>query len=83
MYDGMFVRTQHKTWRCGKKPTSSSGFVEWCAASYTRKLASVFNDVDLGDSMFGYTFNSESADNWQLPPVQLEELPAGLIADEI
>ena len=33
--------------------------------------------------MFGYTFNSESADNWQLPPVQLEELPAGLIADEI
>jgi hypothetical protein len=30
-----------------------------------------------------YTFNTESGDLWLLPPAQLEELPAGLIEDQI
>jgi len=43
----------------------------------------MFNDFNLGASMFEYTFNNEFGDQWQMPPVQLEELPNGLIQDEI
>jgi hypothetical protein len=28
-------------------------------------------------------YNTEPGEQWQMPPVQLEELPAGLIEDQI
>jgi hypothetical protein len=33
--------------------------------------------------MFNYCFETDAEDQWQMPPAQTEELPAGLIEDQI
>jgi hypothetical protein len=36
-----------------------------------------------GDSMFENLFEDEGHEQWQIPPAPTEELPPGLIEDEI
>jgi hypothetical protein len=76
--DASILHSQHFFSICRTFPTQIRDLDEWCAAlNPVTVRAYTFSGGNMSEQQYAVE------DGWQAPPAQTEELPVGLIGDEI